>query len=85
MNTSAVQTFNINVTAVNDAPTLNAIPDPAPIPQDSGLQTVNLSGITEGPANESTQTVTVSAVSNNIGLIPEPDGELHRVPAPRDR
>ena len=72
VDTSAIQTFNINVTAVNDAPTLDAIPDPAPIPQDSGLQTVNLSGITEGPANESTQTVTVSAVSNNTGLIPNP-------------
>ena len=32
VDTSAIQTFNINVTAVNDQPTLNAIPDPAPIP-----------------------------------------------------
>ena len=72
VDTSAIQTFNINVTAVNDPPTLNAIADPAPIPQNSGLQTVNLSGISAGPANESAQTITVTAVSNNTGLIPNP-------------
>ena len=43
-----------------------------PIPQNSGLQTVNLSGITSGPANESAQVITVTAVSNNTGLIPNP-------------
>src|SRR5205085_1902157 len=72
VDTSAVQTFNINVTAVNDAPTLNTISDPAPININSGQQTVNLSGISEGPANESAQTVSVSAVSDNTGLIPNP-------------
>ncbi|MFN2622993.1 MAG: beta strand repeat-containing protein, partial [Chthoniobacterales bacterium] len=72
VDTSAVQTFNINVTAVNDAPTLNTISDPAPININSGQQTVNLSGISEGPANESAQTVAVSAVSDNTGLIPNP-------------
>jgi hypothetical protein len=60
----------LNVTAVNDAPTLNAITDPAPIPVSSGLQTINLSGISAGP-NES-QTLTVSAGSSNTGLIPNP-------------
>ncbi len=61
-----------DVTAVNDAPTLNAIPDPASIPQNSGVQTINLSGITAGPANESAQAITVTAVSSNTALIPNP-------------
>ena len=61
-----------DVTSVNDSPTLNAIPDPASIPQGSGQQTVNLSGISSGPANESAQTISVAAVSSNPGLIPNP-------------
>jgi Concanavalin A-like lectin/glucanases superfamily/Bacterial Ig domain/FG-GAP-like repeat len=72
VDTSGIQTFNINVTAVNDAPTLNAIADPAQIPQDFGQQTVNLSGISSGPANESAQTLTVTALSDNTGVIPNP-------------
>ena len=64
------RTFTVNVTAVNDAPTLNAIPDPAAILQDAGAQTVNLSGISAGP-NES-QTLTVTATSGTPGLIPNP-------------
>jgi hypothetical protein len=70
VDTSAAQTFNINVTAVNDAPTLNAITNPTKIPHSSGAQTVNLSGITAGP-NES-QTLTVTATSGNTALIPNP-------------
>ena len=42
------RTFTVNVTAVNDTPTLDPISDPARIPHNSGQQTVNLSGITAG-------------------------------------
>ena len=45
--------FTVIVTGVNDPPTLDAIADPAPIAEDAGLQTVNLTGITAG-AGEST-------------------------------
>ncbi len=62
--------FNVNVTSVNDAPTLAAIPDPAALPINAGLQTVNLSGISAGPGE--TQTLSVTAVSNNTALIPNP-------------
>jgi hypothetical protein len=56
---------------VNDAPTLNAIGNPAAIPEDSGQQTINLSGIGTGAANE-TQVLTVTAASGNTALIPNP-------------
>src|SRR6185369_3797463 len=46
---TTTRTFAITVTPVNDAPTLNTIANPSAIPQSSGIQTVNLSGITAGP------------------------------------
>ncbi len=64
--------IGITVNPVNDAPTLNTISNPAAILEDAGLQTVNLSGISEGPVNESSQTLTVVATSNTPGLIPNP-------------
>jgi len=54
----------------NQPPTLNALSD-LTINEDAGLQTVNLSGISSGSANES-QTLTVTASSSNTGLIPTP-------------
>ncbi|NLS97836.1 MAG: cadherin-like domain-containing protein, partial [Planctomycetaceae bacterium] len=54
----------------NQPPTLDAIPDPAAIDEDSPMQTVNLFGITAG-AGES-QNLTVTATSDNTGLIPDP-------------
>ena len=68
---SATQVFTITVTAVNDPPTLDAIPNPTAILEDAGLQTVNLSGISAGPG-ESGQPLQVTASSNNTGLIPNP-------------
>lgn len=62
----------ITVIGQNDEPTLNAIPNPAAIAEDAGQQTVNLSGISEGPANESSQTLTITAVSSNTAVIPDP-------------
>ncbi len=67
-----VDVVNITVHPVNDEPTLDAIPNPAAIDEDAGQQTINLSGISAGPANESSQTLTVTAVSNNTSLIPHP-------------
>jgi len=69
-NNIVTQTFTVTVNAVNQAPTLNAIGNLS-INENAGLQTVNLSGITSGAANEN-QKLTVSAVSSNTGLIPNP-------------
>lgn len=73
----------------NNPPTLDPLADMA-IDQDCGPQTVTLTGITSGSANES-QTLTVSAFSSNPGLIPNPEviytspdtnGSLSFAPAP---
>ena len=58
----------------NSTPTLPPTLDPLTdmvINENAGLQTVNLSGITSGAANEA-QTLTVTAVSSNPGLIRNP-------------
>ncbi len=70
---------NITIVAVNDAPTLDAIPNPAAILEDAGQQTVNLSGITAGGGE--TQTLTVTASSNNALLIPNPVSVTYASPA----
>ncbi len=67
---SAAATISITVNAVNDAPTLNAL-STLNIAEDSGNQTVNLSGIGSGAANES-QTLTITATSSDSSLIPNP-------------
>jgi List-Bact-rpt repeat protein/fibronectin type III domain protein len=54
----------------NQAPTLNAIAN-LTISENAAQQTVNLSGITSGSPTES-QTLTVTATSDNTGLIPNP-------------
>ena len=64
------RSFTVTVVAVNDAPTLNAISDPLAINEDASQQTVDLDGITAGP-NEN-DNLTVTAVSDNPGLIPNP-------------
>src|SRR5262249_60878879 len=38
----------------------------------AGLQTLNMTGIAVGPANEAGQRITITAVSSNPGLIPNP-------------
>ena len=67
---TAVGTVNVTVTAVNDAPTLNAIGNPAAINEDATQQTVNLSGI--GAGGGESQTLVVTASSSNTALIPHP-------------
>ena len=83
------RTFRVTVTPVNDAPTLASIAD-VTIPEDSAPQTVSLSGISSGAANES-NTLTVTATSSNTALIPNPSvsytspnttGSLSFTPAP---
>ena len=64
------RTFTVTVNAVNQPPTLNAIGN-LTLNMNAGLQTVNLSGIGSGAANES-QTLTVTAVSSSTKLIPNP-------------
>ncbi len=62
--------FTLTVTPVNQAPTLNALGS-LTIAEDLGLRTVNLSGITTGASNE-LDTLTITAISSNTGLIPTP-------------
>ena len=69
-NNTITRTFTVTVSAVNDAPTLNAITG-VTFNEDAGAQTVSLSGIGRGAANE-TQTLTVTATSSNPSLIPNP-------------
>lgn len=63
-------TFVLTVNPVNDPPTL-APNSNLTINEDAGLQTINLSGIGTGAANE-VQAVTVTANSSNTGLVPNP-------------
>ena len=69
-NNIVTRAFSVTVNAVNQTPTLNALGNLV-LSQNAGLQTVNLSGISSGAANES-QTLRVTAVSSNPALIPNP-------------
>jgi hypothetical protein len=69
-NNIVTQTFTVTVNAVNQPPTLNAISN-LTINENAGLQTVNLTGVSSGAANQS-QALTVTAVSSNTRLIPNP-------------
>ena len=58
-------TLNVNVLPVNDPPTLDPIP-PVEVLENSGPQSVSLSGLGVGPANETNQVIlSVSAVVTN--------------------
>src|SRR5205823_4998115 len=61
---TTVTTFLVIISNVNQAPTLDSIPNPAAILVNSPSQTIQLTGISAGPASESLQTVTISAISN---------------------
>ena len=71
IDTSMPQTFLIAIHTVNDAPTLDSIGDLSVL-ENAATQTVNLSGISAGPADENGQTLAVTAVSSNPALIPNP-------------
>ena len=68
---TVVQTFNVTVTPVNQPPTLNTIANPAPVGENSGPQTVTLSGITAG-LGDTGQALTVSVQSSNPAVIANP-------------
>ncbi|MEP5105179.1 MAG: tandem-95 repeat protein, partial [Ekhidna sp.] len=69
-NNTVSKTFTVTVDPINDQPTLADIADPAAIDEDATEQTVNLSGISAGGGE--TQTLTVTATSDNTALIPNP-------------
>ena len=61
--------FNVNVTPVNQAPTLNPITvNPTVLENSTTPQTVNLTGIGVGPGNMG-QTLSVTARSSNTALV----------------
>ncbi len=63
--------FQVNVTGVNDPPTLAPLSN-MNLAKNSGLQVVPLTGISTGAANETNQTVVISATSSVPGLVPHP-------------
>jgi len=69
-NNTGTGSFVVTVVPVNQTPTLDSLAN-LTINEDSGLQTVSLSGISPGAASES-QTLTVTASSSAPGLIPNP-------------
>ena len=55
--------YSVPVAGINLPPTLNPISN-VTVSEDAGLQTISLTGVTDGALNE-TQTVTVTTVSSN--------------------
>ena len=86
--TSPPQTFTINVTAVNDAPSFTKGADQTVV-EDAGAQIVPgwATAISAGPANESSQTLTFSVTGNtnpglfSAGPVVASDGTLTYTPA----
>ncbi len=84
---ASAETVNINITAVNDAPSFTAGPDQS-IDEDAGEQTVVgwATGLSTGPANESTQNLSFDVINDNNALFAaQPtvaaDGTLTYTPA----
>ncbi|HEY0510734.1 MAG TPA: IPTL-CTERM sorting domain-containing protein [Thermoanaerobaculia bacterium] len=88
VDTSAPQTFVINVTAVNDAPSFTKGPDQSVL-ENAGPVTVNpwATAISPGPADEASQTVTFQVTGNtnaalfSAGPAVSPTGVLTFTPA----
>ena len=68
-NETFIRTFIVIDKAINDPPTLDALDD-LEIDEDAPLQTIQLAGIDAGPLE--TQTLRVTATSDNTNLIPDP-------------
>ncbi|MEA3208287.1 MAG: large repetitive protein [Chthoniobacter sp.] len=68
--TSAPQTFTIDLTPVNDPPTLEALAD-LDLLEDAPEQIISLTGIGTGASNEA-QTLVVTAASSDPAVIPIP-------------
>jgi hypothetical protein len=60
----------VTLVVVDESPTLNEIPSPMSIDEDSGVQTIHLSGISASGGTN--QTLTVTATSSLSSLIPNP-------------
>jgi hypothetical protein len=69
VDSSAAQTFTITITAVNDAPSFTKGADQTSL-EDGGAQSVAgwATGISAGPADESSQSVSFTATNNNNAL-----------------
>jgi VCBS repeat-containing protein len=88
VNASTTQTFTITVNPVNDAPSFNLIGNQT-VNEDAGAQSVSgaVTNMSAGPANESSQTLTLTATNDNNALFSvQPsiaaDGTLTYTPAP---
>jgi hypothetical protein len=68
--TTSSQSFLVTVVPVNDQPTLDPIPNRS-VAENSGAQTVTLTGISSGSADEN-QTLTATALSSLPSVIPNP-------------
>jgi len=68
--TSAPQMFTVTVNAVNDAPGFTPGPNQGPVLAGSAAQTVTnwATGINAGPANESSQTLSFTAMNDNNAI-----------------
>jgi large repetitive protein len=87
VDTSAPSTFTLTVDPLNDPPVFTAGPNQSAVSL-LGAQTVPgwATGITPGPANESSQTVTFTVTNDNPGLFSvqpavAPNGTLTYTPA----
>jgi hypothetical protein len=72
---STAVTKLVNVEAVNDAPTVDAIANPTAILEDAVEQTISLTGISAGTGE--VQVLTVTALSSNPDVIPNPTVEYN--------
>lgn len=69
--TSTPAQVDIVVTPVNDAPTLASIANVTAY-RNGAAKTVNLSGISSGPANEASQSLSITATSSDPSVVPNP-------------
>ena len=65
------RSLTLTVTPVNDPPTLAPLNN-LNILENAGMQVVSLIGISPGPGSEKTQAVSITAMSSNPALIPNP-------------
>ncbi|HEY0144233.1 MAG TPA: Ig-like domain-containing protein [Thermoanaerobaculia bacterium] len=87
VNTSAASNFVIEVNAVNDAPRFTSGGDVTVLEDSAAYSAAWATGISAGPADESTQTVSFSASNDNNGLFSvqpsvAPNGTLSFTVAP---
>lgn len=67
---TVIRTFTVTINSINNPPTIDPLANLV-LNENASLQIVNLSGISSGDTN-SNQSLVVTAVSSNPGLIPAP-------------